>query len=180
MIPVWLEAWERRLPPTIADDEAAMRLAVEAARLNVARGTGGPFGAILVDAVSRRVLAAGVNLVVAAGSSVLHAEMVAIMRAQHRGGHHHVGGATARSVTLYSSAEPCAMCMGAVPWSGLDRLVCGATDADVRDIGFDEGDKPAGWEAAFARRGIRVTTRVLREEAMAVLAAYRDAGGDRY
>jgi tRNA(Arg) A34 adenosine deaminase TadA len=125
-------------------------------------------------------LAVGVNLVVSAGSSVLHAEVVAILRAQRRGGFHRVGGRAGVPATLFTSAEPCAMCMGAIPWSGLSRVVCGATDADVRGIGFDEGDKPAGWAAAYERRGILVRAGVLRAEAAGVLRGYREAGGAVY
>lgn len=83
-------------------------------------------------------------------------------------------------MALYTSAEPCAMCMGAIPWSGVDRVVCAAADADVRAIGFDEGDKPGDWVAACRRRGIAVASGVLRDEAVAVLLAYQASGGVVY
>ncbi|MGI5868510.1 MAG: nucleoside deaminase [Kiritimatiellia bacterium] len=179
-LPAWLLDWERTLPETLRSDEAAMRIAIEAAERNVRHDTGGPFGAVVVDVASGAIAGIGVNIVVSGGSSVLHAEMVALMRAQRRGGFHKVGGADGSPTALYSSAEPCAMCLGAIPWSGVDRIVCGATDADVRAIGFDEGDKPADWLSAYRRRGIAVSTEVLRDEAVAVLRAYRTSGGIVY
>lgn len=179
-IPAWLTEWAVSLPETVESDEAAMQLALEAARMNVQQNTGGPFGAIVVDTTERKILSVGVNLVVFASSSVLHAEMVAMMRAQLRRRFHRVGGTSGLPTTLFTSAEPCAMCMGAIPWSGIDRVVCGASDSDVRKTGFDEGHKPFDWISAYALRGIRVTTGVLRNEAVTVLEGYRRAGGVVY
>lgn len=179
-IPNWLVEWERTLPRQFADDVEAMRVAVSAAALNVETGTGGPFGAVIVDSTTGELISVGVNLVVSAGSSVLHAEMVAILRAQKAAGFHKVGGAGEIATTLYTSAEPCAMCMGAIPWSGIRRLVCGASDAEVRTIGFDEGDKPCDWVSAYERRGIRVTVDILRQEATKVLFDYRNKSGVIY
>ena len=179
-LPQWLLEWERALPDVLRGDEAAMRVAIEAAARNVRQGTGGPFGAVVVEVASGAVAGVGVNIVVSGGSSVLHAEMVALMRAQHRTGFHKVGGADGIPMALYTSAEPCAMCMGAIPWSGVDRVVCAAADADVRAIGFDEGDKPEDWLSAWRRRGIAVSTGILRDEAVAVLRAYQTSGGVVY
>ncbi len=176
----WLLDWERTLPRALRGDEAAIRVAIEAAARNVRHGTGGPFGAVVVEVASGAVAGVGVNIVVSGGSSVLHAEMVALMRAQRRAGFHKVGGAEGVPMALYTSAEPCAMCMGAIPWSGVDRVVCAATDADVRAVGFDEGDKPGDWMSAYRRRGIAVAAGVLREEAVAVLRAYQASGGIVY
>jgi len=72
------------------------------------------------------------------------------------------------------------MCLGAVPWSGVRRVLCGARARDAEAIGMDEGPKPAGWAAALGRRGIEVRRDVLRAEARAVLQLYRDRGGPVY
>jgi tRNA(Arg) A34 adenosine deaminase TadA len=72
------------------------------------------------------------------------------------------------------------MCFGAVPWSGIKSLVCGASKKDAEAAGFDEGDKPGKWIRSLQRRGIVVQTGVLRSEAAAVLAAYRAGGGTIY
>ncbi len=179
-MPQWLVEWERTLPRKLVGDEAAMRVAIAVAALNVEKGTGGPFGALIVESETGALLSVGVNLVVSARSSVLHAEVLAIMRAQQAAKFHSVGGAAAKATTLYTSAEPCAMCMGAIPWSGIRRMVCGALDADVRAIGFDEGDKPTNWIAAYEKRGIQVTVGVLRDDASKVLQDYKEQGGAIY
>ena len=70
---------------------------------------------------------------------------------------------------LVTSVEPCAMCAGAVLWSGVRRLVCGASSDDARAIGFDEGPKHPDWASELRRRGIEVVEGVLRAEAVAVL-----------
>ena len=157
-----------------------MRAAQNAASRNIEEGTGGPFGAVLVETETGVVISVGVNLVLSAKSSVLHAEIVAIMRAQQAAGSFSVCGDVKQRVTLYTSAEPCAMCMGAIPWSGVTRLVCGASDEDVRSIGFDEGAKPTGWIEAYEKRGIAVTTGVLRTECIQVLADYQKRRGVIY
>jgi len=72
------------------------------------------------------------------------------------------------------------MCFGAVPWSGVTRLVCGARDEDARSIGFDEGPKLANWVEALEQRGITVVRDVLREQAANVLREYADTGGTIY
>jgi tRNA(Arg) A34 adenosine deaminase TadA len=72
------------------------------------------------------------------------------------------------------------MCFGAIPWSGVSRLVCGARDEDARRIGFDEGPKLADWTGALESRGIRVMRDVLREEGASVLQEYVQRGGRIY
>jgi tRNA(Arg) A34 adenosine deaminase TadA len=153
-----------------------MRLAVELARENVTQKTGGPFGAAVFEADSGRLVAAGVNLVESSNCSIAHAEMVAIALAQRALGHYDLGR---DNITheLVTSTEPCAMCLGAIPWSGLRRVVCGARGEDACAIGFDEGAKPADWVGALRSRGIEVLRDVLREEARAVLQEYLASGG---
>jgi tRNA(Arg) A34 adenosine deaminase TadA len=158
------------------DDAARMRLAVELARRNVAHG-GGPFGALVVEEGTGRVVAVGANWVVQQRSSLLHAEMVAIAFAEARVGSHTLGEG---NHVLVSSSEPCAQCLGATIWSGVRRLVCGARTADAEAIGFDEGPRPGDWVEQLAARGIGVTLDVLRADASAVLAAYGANGGAIY
>ena len=72
------------------------------------------------------------------------------------------------------------MCFGAVTWSGIRTLVCGARDEDVRAIGFDEGAKAADWEGALRSRGIRVIRDIERGEAIRILRLYEAGGGPIY
>ena len=106
--------------------------------------------------------------------------MVALQLAQADLGCHDLAAAPGGPYELVSSVEPCTMCLGAVVWSGVQTLVCGATDGDARAIGFDEGPKPPDWVSALHQRGIAVHREVLRPDAAAVLQAYADAGGPIY
>lgn len=176
-LPAWvqpfLSAWEEPLD----DEPARMRLAVALAAENVHRSTGGPFGALVVEE-SGRLLGAGVNLVTRSELSLAHAEMVAISLAQGAMGSWNLGAAG--PVQLVTSCEPCAMCFGAVPWSGVGSLVWGARREDAEAAGFDEGDKPANWAQTLEDRGIRTRGDILREEAAAVLNAYARRAGAIY
>jgi tRNA(Arg) A34 adenosine deaminase TadA len=144
------------------------------------RGDSGPFAAAIFETGSGKLVAPGVNLVVPARNSVLHAEIVAIMIAQRVVGHWDLGAEGMPPYELVCSTDPCAMCLGAIPWSGVRRLVCGARDEDARAIGFDEGLKPENWLQGFEERGISVVRDVMREEARAVLREYAQSGGVIY
>ncbi len=157
-----------------------MAMVIGAARQNVRRETGGPFAAAVFELDSGKLVALGVNRVTAEGLSMLHGEMVALALAQHRLHEYDLGGKGLPAHELVTSAEPCAMCLGAVCWSGVTRVVSGATDADARKLGFDEGPKPRDWIQELGRRGIDVVPEVLRSEAVAVLDEYRQQGGMIY
>ena len=155
-----------------------MRLAIALSEENVQQETGGPFGAVVVNEETGELVSVGINLVTTAGLSVAHAEMVALSLAQSSAGEwnlSHFG-----PLQLVTTCEPCAMCFGAVPWSGVKSLVCGAQKKDAEAAGFDEGDKPDHWVRSLQRRGIVVQCGVLRAEAALVLERYKDDGGTIY
>ncbi|MEF8792548.1 nucleoside deaminase [Thiohalorhabdus sp.] len=177
-----LPDWVAAMAPEGAcfpDAEARMRLAIALADANVAHG-GGPFGAAVFERTSGRLVASGVNRVLADGLSIAHAEVVALSVAQQRLGSFDLSWEADRDYELVTSAEPCVQCFGALFWAGLRGLVCGAHSADAQSAGFDEGPKPADWAELLQARGIAVTTDVLREEATAVLRAYVALGGIIY
>jgi tRNA(Arg) A34 adenosine deaminase TadA len=177
-LPDWLAPFLEAWPHPLDSDERRMRLAVALAEENVRRKTGGPFGAIVVEDGNSRLLGAGVNQVTALGLSLAHAEIMALSLAQRAVNTWNLG---ARGpVALVTSCEPCAMCFGAVPWSGVGRLVWGARKEDAEAAGFDEGDKPSDWAAALEARGIRTSGDLLREEAAAVLRNYASGNGAIY
>ncbi len=180
VFPDWIDGYLARYPTHFSDDRQRMALVLDLAREHVRLGTGGPFSAAVFAARDGRLLAVGVNLVLSSWCSSAHAEMVAIASAQQRLGHQDLRQAVPGGCTLFSSAEPCAMCMGALPWSGIERLVCAARDEDVRAIGFDEGHKPPDWVTGYAQRGIGVTRDLLRDEAIEVLNHYAATGGQIY
>lgn len=178
-LPDWVPDLLARLGPHFPTPAARMGLAIELARENVRQGTGGPFGAAVFNA-DGALVAPGVNRVVPARGSIWHAEMVALTLAQQRLGTHDLGAPGLSAHTLYTSTEPCAMCLGAIPWSGVRELVCGARGEDAEAIGMDEGSKPADWAAALVRRGIAVVRDIRRDDAAAVLRAYAAGGGPIY
>lgn len=163
--------------PTVAE---RMALVIDLARKNVDANTGGPFGAGIFEMQSGRLVAPGVNMVIPGNCSVAHAEITAIMVAQKIMGNYDLGGDGLPPMELVSSTEPCAMCLGAVVWSGVRRLVCGARDSDARRIGFDEGPKPNDWPHVLEARGIAVLRDIARSDAVAVLKHYVDRGGTVY
>jgi tRNA(Arg) A34 adenosine deaminase TadA len=178
-LPSWLvEAAAACLP--LPSQEARMAFAIRLARRNVETGSGGPFGAAVFESASGRLLAVGTNLVVASHCSSAHAEILALALAQKSLGNFDLGAPGLPACELVTSVEPCAMCAGAVLWSGARRLVCGASSDDARAIGFDEGPKHPDWANELRARGIEVVEGVLRPEAVAVLEHYRAAGGRIY
>lgn len=179
-LPRWVAGFLAQRPARHADPTARMRLAIALAAENGARGTGGPFGAAVFERASGRLVAVGVNRVEPSGQSHAHAELLALALAQRARGTWDLGAPGLPPHELVSSSEPCAMCFGAIPWSGVAALACGARAEDAEAIGFDEGPKPARWAAALERRGIAIARDVLREEARAALAAYAAGGGAIY
>jgi tRNA(Arg) A34 adenosine deaminase TadA len=173
-VPSWIDEVVAGFSGRLDTDDERMALAIALSRCNVEQG-GGPFGAVVF--LGARMVGAGVNRVLATGFSIAHAEIVALMRAQRTTGE--TRGAEGR-FCLYASTEPCSQCFGAVVWSGVERLVCGATTADAEAIGFDEGPKPEDWVGALRTRGIDVAQSVQRSEAAAVLAEYARRGGTIY
>lgn len=162
------------------DDEARMRVALAVARENVERRTGGPFGAAIFAADGGPLVAVGMNLVVPLANSTLHAEMVAFMMAQAKVGSYSLSANGLPPHELFASCEPCAMCLGAVLWSGVRRVVWAATREDANALAFDEGPVFAASYKYLRRRGIRFDAGLLREEGRAILELYHESGGVIY
>jgi len=178
-LPSWLTELLNSSPKIFPTREDRMRFVSTLARENVQRKTGGPFGAGVFDS-SGCLIAPGVNLVELSNCSILHAEMVAIALAQKKLGRHDISDEGKHNYELVASTEPCAMCFGAIPWSGVTWLVCGARDEDARSIGFDEGPKLHNWQEALEGRGIKVSRDVLRSVSIDVLNLYVQLGGTIY
>ncbi len=105
----------------------AIRLAVE----NVQTGRGGPFGAVIVQ--GGEIIAEGVNRVTSAIDPTAHAEITAIRAACHSLNRFELKGCA-----IYSSCEPCPMCLGAIYWARLDALYFAASHKDASGAGFDD------------------------------------------
>lgn len=177
--PAWVDGiarWDAPYP----DDASRMRLAIALARENVLRGDGGPFGAAIFERASGRLVAVGVNSVVRLNNCTLHAEMVAFMMAQQRVASFTLGAPGMPEHELFTSCEPCAMCLGATLWSGVHRFVFGAAREDATALGFEEGPVFPESYQYLESRGIAVDRHVLRAEAREVLERYREMGGEVY
>ncbi len=111
-------------------EESFMRRALALAAEGVAAG-GGPFGAVVVK--EGRIIGEGRNNVVPGQDPTQHAEIVAIRAACAALGTHDLGGAV-----IYTSCEPCPMCLGAIWWARLGAIVYGNTRQDAAAIGFDD------------------------------------------
>jgi len=111
-------------------DEDLMRRAIDLSLLSVESG-GGPFGAVIVRAGT--VIAEGINRVVPMADPTAHAEIVAIRDACARVATHTLEGAT-----IYTTCEPCPMCLGAIWWARIGRIVYGNSRDDASSIGFDD------------------------------------------
>ena len=138
----------------------------------------------------------GMNRVVPLNNSTCHGEMVAIQMAQKKMGSFTLnmlpGDITngnkemeekkpnplpqQRQFELFTSCEPCAMCLGATLWSGVSRIVCAATKDDAQAIGFDEGPVYESSYEHLENCGVQVTRGVMREEAQQVLRRYAESG----
>ena len=168
--------WDRRY----TTDEEKMRLAIEVSRQNVVHGTGGPFGAAIIEQGTGALVAVGMNSVVRLNNCTLHGEMVAFMMAQSRLQCFSLRSDGGPVYELATSCEPCAMCLGATLWSGVRRVLCGAHRDDARRLNFDEGPVFPESHAYLEARGIEFVHGVLRDEANAVLELYRAGKGVIY
>lgn len=146
------------------DDKQLLRRAIALSVENVAAG-GGPFGAVV--ARGGEIVAEGVNRVTTLHDPTAHAEMQAIRAAAARLGTFDLSGCT-----IYSSCEPCPMCLSAIYWARLDRLVYAGTKEDAARAGFD--DAFIYRELALPPSGRRLrSSEQLNDEAVAAFEAWR-------
>jgi len=110
--------------------EKFMRKAIALSIENIQKG-GGPFGAVIVK--DGKLIATGSNRVTANTDPTAHAEINAIRKASRKLGTFDLSGCQ-----IYSSCEPCPMCLGAIYWAHLDKLYYGNTKVDAKNIGFDD------------------------------------------
>jgi guanine deaminase len=144
--------------------EETIRIAVG----NVESGRGGPFAALVVK--NGEVIAGGTNQVTTANDPTAHAEVVAIRNACERLGYFQLEGCT-----VYSSCEPCPMCLGAIYWARPARLVFAATRSDAAAAGFD--DEFIYSELAKPSAGRRIPTEhLVLPEGIQPFAAWKNLG----
>ncbi|WP_233249254.1 nucleoside deaminase [Desulfobulbus oligotrophicus] len=167
-LPDWITTELASLPEYMPDLNSRMAAVLQFARLNTVHRSGGPFAAGVFERDSGRLISIGVNRVVPSCCSSAHAEIMAISLAQQQLKTYDLGGPDLPVHQLVVNWSPCAMCFGAVLWSGIRSLVIAGADPEMMAItGFDEGPMPADWRGELSRRGIELIEGVLREESLA-------------
>ena len=141
----------------------AIRLSVE----NVESGKGGPFGAVVVK--DGKIIARGANQVTASNDPTAHAEVVAIRKACEALGTFQLDGCE-----LYTSCEPCPMCLGAIYWARPDRIYFANTKEDAKAIHFDDQFIYEELNLPFAERKL-FTQQMMREEALIAFRKWADS-----
>ncbi len=144
------------------DDDIFMAAAIRLSRESVAAG-GGPFGAIVV--MANKIIGEGANRVVSSNDPTCHAEIVAIRAACTSVRSHILAGAT-----IYTSCEPCPMCLGAIWWARISNVIYGNSRRDAAGIGFDD-------ESIYQEMTLPLEHRTLplrRLQAAAAIEAFRD------
>ena len=143
------------------EDAKFMQMAIDLSIENIDTG-GGPFGAVIVR--NGEVIATGSNRVVPNADPTAHAEVMAIRSACAK-----LGTFQLPDCTIYSSCEPCPMCLSALYWAGVKRICYGNTKDDAKAIDFDDSFIYDQLELSYAERSIKCE-HFMRDNA---LAAFR-------
>jgi len=141
-----------------------MRRAIELSQQNVQSNNGGPFGAVVVK--DGTIIGEGSNQVLATNDPSAHAEVVAIRAACRSLNTFQLGGCE-----IYSSCEPCPMCMGLIYWARPDRVYYANTAADAARIGFDDAMIYRELSIPPAKRSLQMQ-QVMHDEALRAFAAW--------
>ncbi len=150
-------------------DEQFLRQAIALARAGMERGEGGPFGCVIVK--DGQVVGRGNNRVTSSNDPTAHAEVVAIRAACAQ-----LNSFQLEGCTVYTSCEPCPMCLGAIYWARPARIVYAATREDAADAGFDDSFIYAELPLPPAERRYAME-HGCREEAQAVFGAWKAMAG---
>eukprot|EP00536_Pseudo-nitzschia_multiseries_P013008 jgi/Psemu1/320385/estExt_fgenesh1_pm.C_5290009 len=184
-LPEWTsDFYNERKDKIYKSESEMMTVAMELSKINVEKQTGGPFGTVIYEhdpkTEESKLFSIGVNRVVPCSNSTLHGEMTAIMFGQQKARNFSfaaAGKGAGKEYHLYTSCAPCCQCLGATMWSGVSKLVCGATKDDAEAIGFEEGPvfDPQSYDA-LEQSGCKVVREVLRDECKEVLESYGKSG----
>ena len=143
--------------------QEAIRLSIE----NVTSGQGGPFGAVIVK--DGKIIARGANQVTSSNDPTAHAEVVAIRNACKELGSFQLDGCE-----IYTSCEPCPMCLGAIYWARPDKMYFANTKKDAADIQFDDQFIYEEMEIPYTNRKLE-TVQMMREEALEAFKIWSDS-----
>ncbi|HTA51105.1 MAG TPA: nucleoside deaminase [Verrucomicrobiae bacterium] len=143
-----------------------MARAIQLSIDNVRSGRGGPFGAVVVR--DGNIIAEGANQVTSTNDPTAHAEMVAIREACGK-----LGAFELEACEIYTSCEPCPMCLGAIYWARLSRVYFANADADASRVGFDDSLIYRELALPYSQRKIPMV-QLMREEALAAFRAWEN------
>ncbi|MDB5143313.1 MAG: nucleoside deaminase [Mucilaginibacter sp.] len=149
------------------EHEKFMRMAIELSEYNVKQAAGGPFGAVIVK--DGMVVARSANKVIQQNDPTAHAEISAIRLACQELGTH-----TLEGCIIYTSCEPCPMCLGAIYWASIDMIYYANTKADAAGIGFDDHFIYLELERPMNQRKLQII-QLLRDEALPVFKLWESS-----
>lgn len=147
------------------EDRAFMRMAIELSKENIDKG-GGPFGAVIVR--DGKLISRGANRVVPNNDPTAHAEVDAIRNACRE-----LGTFDLKGCTVYSSCEPCPMCLSALYWAGIERICYANTKRDAAAIDFDDSFIYDQLRLDYDRRSIHCE-HFMRDEALEAFRKWND------
>lgn len=149
--------------------EDFMQMAIELSEYNVKQGLGGPFGAVIVK--DGMVIARSANKVVQQNDPTAHAEVSAIRLACQELETYNLAGCE-----IYTSCEPCPMCLGAIYWARIDKIYYANTKADAASIGFDDHFIYQELELAMDKRKLPIV-QLMRDEALNAFKIWSETEG---
>lgn len=148
------------------NDIRFIRMAITLSKQGMDSGSGGPFGAVIVK--DGEVVGKGYNRVTSSNDPTAHAEVVAIRDACKN-----LNSFQLEGCTIYSSCEPCPMCLGAIYWARPERLVFACSREDAAAVHFDDDFIYKEIELSPDNRSIR-TEQLLRDEAFEVMKLWNE------
>ncbi len=143
-----------------------MRRAIELAQKGMETGAGGPFGCVIVK--DGEIVGEGSNLVTSTNDPTAHAEITAIRKACHK-----LNSFQLDDCTIYTSCEPCPMCLGAIYWARPDKMFYAAMHEDAAKVGFDDQFIYEEIEKPLSERKIE-SVNFMREESVKVFQNWAD------
>ena len=147
-------------------DNPFMARAIQLSLDNVLSGQGGPFGAVVVK--NGNVVAEGANRVTASNDPTAHAEVVAIRSACAK-----LGTFVLKGCEIYTSCEPCPMCLGAIYWAHISRIYFGNAADEASRIGFDDSFIYHEFAQPLPQRSIPIV-QMMHEQALAAFRAWQE------
>ena len=142
-----------------------MARAIELSLENIRAERGGPFAAVVVK--DGKIIAEGTNCVTSTNDPTAHAEVVAIRAACK-----HLGNFELKGCEIYTTCEPCPMCLGAIYWARISRVFYGGTAGDAAAAGFDDAFIYKELQHAHQSRRIPMT-QLLRDESLTIFSAWK-------